>query len=91
MNARFMPIVSQPPRNQPTLTRREFIRHCSAGLLGTASGSISLAASSVSEYRRGGMTYRRLGKTDLQVSLLAMGSHTKIRWTASALAPGRPG
>ena len=52
------------------------MRRCGAGLLGTALGGMSLAAAAVSEYRRGGMTYRRLGRTDLHLSLLSFGSHT---------------
>jgi aryl-alcohol dehydrogenase-like predicted oxidoreductase len=44
--------------------------------LGAALGANCLADPAVSEYRRGGMTYRRLGQTDLHVSLLSFGSHT---------------
>ncbi len=46
-------------------TRREF-------LLSAAAAS----AAPVIEYRRGGMVYRKLGKTGLDVSLLSFGSHT---------------
>jgi aryl-alcohol dehydrogenase-like predicted oxidoreductase len=34
----------------------------------------------VKEYRRGGMVYRQLGRTDLNVSLLSFGSHTDPRF-----------
>ncbi len=36
------------------------------------------------EYRRGGMIYRRLGRTDLFVSLLGFGSHTDQRYQVRA-------
>jgi len=64
------------PYSEASVTRRDFIRRCGSGLLGAACGATSLAAPAVMEYRRGGMTYRRLGRSDLQVSLLAFGSHT---------------
>ena len=38
--------------------------------------SAAASGAAVSEYRRGGMVYRRLGRTDLWVSLLSFGSHT---------------
>jgi len=62
--------------NDVSVTRRDFLRQCSAGLIGTALGGTALAAPAVAEYRRGGMTYRRLGRTDLDLSLLSFGSHT---------------
>ncbi|MCC6860212.1 MAG: aldo/keto reductase [Bryobacterales bacterium] len=43
-------------------------------MLGAA--SLQAAARPVAEYRRGGMVYRRLGQTDMHVSLLSFGSHT---------------
>ena len=53
------------------MTRRDFL---------TAAGMATLPATAavpqVSEYRRGGMIYRRLGQTDLHLSLLSFGSHT---------------
>ncbi len=60
-------------------TRREFLAACSAGLL--ASGPLAAAAGELQkpglgEFRRGGMIYRRLGQTDMDVSLLSFGSHT---------------
>ena len=61
---------------EASLTRRDFIRRCGTGLLGAACGATSLAAPAVAEYRRGGMTYRRLGQTDIHLSLLSFGSHT---------------
>lgn len=60
-------------------TRRDFLRQCSAGLLGAIGGGAlpaAPAAPAFREYRRGGMTYRRLGQTDLHLSLLSFGSHT---------------
>lgn len=59
-------------------TRREFLAACSAGLLASgpfaAAGEVQVPA--VREFRRGGMVYRRLGQTDMDVSLLSFGSHT---------------
>ena len=40
--------------------------------------------SGVKEYRRAGMLYRRLGRTDLFVSLLGFGSHTDPRYRRSS-------
>ena len=61
-----------------TLTRRDFIWKCSASLAAVGAGVVrpSILGAGVSEYRRGGMVYRRLGNTDLWPSLLAFGSHT---------------
>jgi len=53
------------------MTRRFF--------LAAGSSAISLSGASdpnPSEYQRGGMIYRRLGQTGMDVSLLAFGSHT---------------
>ena len=59
-------------------TRREFLAACSAGLLArgpfAAAGEFQKPAAG--EFRRGGMVYRRLGQTDMDVSLLSFGSHT---------------
>jgi len=59
-------------------TRREFLAACSAGLLASrafaAPGEVQTPAAR--EFRRGGMVYRRLGQTDMDVSLLSFGSHT---------------
>jgi aryl-alcohol dehydrogenase-like predicted oxidoreductase len=59
-------------------TRREFLAACSAGLLAggpfAAAGEVQMPA--VREFRRGGMVYRRLGQTGMDVSLLSFGSHT---------------
>jgi aryl-alcohol dehydrogenase-like predicted oxidoreductase len=60
-----------------SLTRRDFLCKCSASLLAVRMGmgrAANLAAST--EFRRGGMVYRRLGQTDLYPSLLSFGSHT---------------
>jgi aryl-alcohol dehydrogenase-like predicted oxidoreductase len=59
------------------LTRRDFLCKCSASLLAARLGMgrpEGLAAAT--EFQRGGMVYRRLGQTDLYLSLLAFGSHT---------------
>ena len=53
------------------LSRRSFIA-AAAGAGAAKAGAIV----PVAEYRRGGMTYRRLGSSDLYVSLLSFGSHT---------------
>jgi len=60
------------PYREASLT----LRRCGSGLLGAACGATSMAAPAVTEYRRGGMAYRRLGRSGLQVALLAFGSHT---------------
>ncbi|MEZ5361439.1 MAG: aldo/keto reductase [Bryobacterales bacterium] len=52
------------------LSRRSFLAAAAAG----AAKAASLPA--VTEYRRGGMVYRKLGGSDLYVSLLSFGSHT---------------
>jgi aryl-alcohol dehydrogenase-like predicted oxidoreductase len=44
--------------------------------LGTAAPGAAEPARPVREFRRGGMPYRRLGQTDLHVSVLSFGSHT---------------
>lgn len=65
--------------NQPrpaSLSRRDFIKQCGVGVACAALGARLDAAPAASEYRRGGMIYRRLGRTDLHLSLLAFGSHT---------------
>ncbi|MBI4877256.1 MAG: aldo/keto reductase [Acidobacteria bacterium] len=46
-------------------TRRAFLGCCTGALLNAAQ-----------EYQRGGMIYRRLGRTGMDVSLLSFGSHT---------------
>jgi aryl-alcohol dehydrogenase-like predicted oxidoreductase len=51
------------------MTRRQFAFTCTAGLATAAEPKLM-------EYRRGGMTYRRLGHTDMYPSLLSFGSHT---------------
>lgn len=49
-------------------TRRTFLGGCAGALLNAAP-----------EYQRGGMVYRRLGRTGMDVSLLSFGSHTDPR------------
>ncbi len=53
-------------------SRRKFLQASCAAVAAKAAG----AARPPVEYRRGGMTYRRLGNTGMDVSLLAFGSHT---------------
>jgi len=62
------------------LSRREFLGRgsaavVSAGLTAVQPGPMQ-AAEPIRQLRRGGMLYRRLGRTDLYVSALAFGSHT---------------
>lgn len=57
------------------VTRRDFLGGCAGGLLARQAVTAK-EASGIPEYRRGGMTYRRLGRTDLYPSLLSFGSHT---------------
>lgn len=62
------------------LSRREFLRQTSglalAAGLGTAATGAAEQTKPVREFRRRGMLYRRLGQTDLYVSMLSFGSHT---------------
>jgi aryl-alcohol dehydrogenase-like predicted oxidoreductase len=53
------------------MTRRAWL----AGVAGAAGAALAHAGP-VREYERGGMVYRRLGKTDIDLSLLSFGSHT---------------
>src|SRR3990172_1434120 len=62
------------------LSRREFLGRgsavlVSAGLTAVQPGPMK-AAEPIRQLLRGGMLYRRLGRTDLYVSALAFGSHT---------------
>jgi len=59
----------------PHVTRRDFLGGCAAGLLAHQAAN-GREGSAPEEYRRAGMTYRRLGRTDLYPSLLSFGSHT---------------
>ena len=65
--------------HQPCMTRRRFMQCAGAGLaaamLPRAAWSAATPTAS-GEFRRGGMVYRPLGKTGMNVSLLAFGSHT---------------
>ena len=60
------------------MTRRRFLQSAAASLAASCLPSPAWAASTVApgQFRRGGMVYRPLGKTGLNVSLLAFGSHT---------------
>lgn len=61
-------------------SRRHFLRTCSIAAMGAGMGlprlASAAASASVREYTRGGMVYRRLGQTDIFISLLSFGSHT---------------
>ena len=57
------------------VTRRSFLAGSAAGLLASETWLSAEPQKSI-EFRRGGMTYRRLGQTDLYPSLLSFGSHT---------------
>jgi len=61
-------------------SRRDFLRTCSIAAVGAGLGlpktGLGSLGTSVRGYTRGGMEYRRLGQTDLFISLLAFGSHT---------------
>lgn len=59
----------------PLVTRRNFLAGSAAGLL-ASEARLSAGPQKAFEFRRGGMTYRRLGQTDLYPSLLSFGSHT---------------
>jgi aryl-alcohol dehydrogenase-like predicted oxidoreductase len=60
------------------MTRRRFLQSAAASLAASCLPSPAWAASTVApgQFRRGGMVYRPLGKTGLNVSMLAFGSHT---------------
>jgi aryl-alcohol dehydrogenase-like predicted oxidoreductase len=60
--------------NDHCLSRRAFLSVAAA--MATAPASLALPKPAIQEFRRGGMVYRRLGQTDLHVSLLSFGSHT---------------
>lgn len=60
---------------QSILTRRNFLAGSAAGLL-AADARLRAEPGNPIEFRHGGMTYRRLGRTDLYPSLLSFGSHT---------------
>src|ERR1019366_5881595 len=51
-----------------------------AFLASAAAACFAESGPPVREYRRGGMIYRQLGQTDINVSLLSFGSHTDPRF-----------
>ncbi|MBM3734162.1 MAG: aldo/keto reductase [Acidobacteria bacterium] len=58
---------------------------CRRAFLASAAGAaLAGTVPPVREIRRGGMTYRQLGHTDLYVSLLSFGSHTDPRYKQKA-------
>ncbi len=61
-------------RHNPT--RRQLCRPSCAAMLAALATSRSASSGAAREYRRGGVMYRRLGNTDMDVSLLSFGSHT---------------
>ena len=56
------------------LSRRHFL--AASAVFAAAPSGFAGALPAVREFRRGGMVYRRLGRTDMNVSLLSFGSHT---------------
>ena len=60
-------------KRQCQWTRRRLVR---SGAMAMAAALGSSRATAASEFRRGGMIYRPLGRTGIDVSLLAFGSHT---------------
>ena len=61
------------------MTRRRFMQCAGAGLAAAMLPRTIIGAApsaGTGEFRRGGMVYRPLGKTGMNVSLLAFGSHT---------------
>ena len=63
----------------PCITRRRFMQCAGAGLAAAMLPRTIIGAApsaGTGEFRRGGMVYRPLGKTGMNVSLLAFGSHT---------------
>ena len=65
--------------HKPCMTRRRFMQCAGAGLAAAMLPRTVIgapASAGTGEFRRGGMVYRPLGKTWMNVSLLAFGSHT---------------
>lgn len=54
-------------------TRHRFLAGCAAAAATARAGE---PPAGVSEFRRGGMVYRQLGRNGMEVSLLSFGSHT---------------
>jgi aryl-alcohol dehydrogenase-like predicted oxidoreductase len=65
------------------ISRRQFLQYSAAGMAASFLPHNALAESAVvpGEFRRGGMAYRPLGRTGMNVSLLAFGSHTDRAYT----------
>ncbi|MCC6588372.1 MAG: aldo/keto reductase [Bryobacterales bacterium] len=61
------------------LSRRAFLTSTAGSLAATAAPTLGTNPA-VKELRRGGMTYRKLGQTDIYVSMLSFGSHTDPRF-----------
>jgi aryl-alcohol dehydrogenase-like predicted oxidoreductase len=67
---------------KPCLSRRQFLA-ASAGFAAAQAG-LANGLPPVHEFRRGGMVYRQLGRSDLYVSLLSFGSHTDPAYKVKA-------
>ena len=65
------------------ISRRQFLQYSAAGLAASCLSRKAWGATTAvpGEFRRGGMLYRPLGKTGMNVSVLAFGSHTDRAYT----------
>jgi aryl-alcohol dehydrogenase-like predicted oxidoreductase len=68
----------------PRASRRAFLAGAAGWLAAGGRPSYGETVAPVREIRRGGMVYRQLGKTDIEVSLLSFGSHTDPRYKQKA-------
>ncbi len=68
----------------PRSARRAFLAGAAGWLAAGARPSFAEAIPPVREIRRGGMVYRQLGRTGIDVSLLSFGSHTDPRFKQKA-------
>ena len=66
------------PKEDATLTRRDFLQKMSAAVLGTEA-LINSAVDSEAAVQAGDMKYRMLGKTGISVSAIGFGSHVNAQ------------